>query len=63
MRRFDSHVAAYKAVENELVPAGSLQERIYSPLAYLNKYGFEVIDRLVEVPYKLTAEHYVVHMN
>lgn len=63
LQRFDTHVAAYKAIENELVPTGSLQERIYSPLAYLNKYGFGLIDELLAVPYKLDGKHYVVHMS
>lgn len=60
-RRFDAAVASYKAIQNELVPLDSLQERIYSPLHYLNKYGTEIINQLLEIPYEMNGKHIVVH--
>ncbi|PJK17953.1 bacillithiol biosynthesis cysteine-adding enzyme BshC [Chryseomicrobium excrementi] len=60
-RRFDAAVASYKAIQNELVPLDSLQERIYSPLHYLNKYGTTIVEQLLEIPYELDGKHVVVH--
>lgn len=60
-RRFDATIAKFQAIQNELVPNHSLQERIYSPLHYLNWYGPGIIDQLVELPYKLDGKHYVMH--
>lgn len=60
-RRFDAAIASYKAIQNELVPLDSLQERIYSPLHYLNKYGTKIVDQLLEIPYEMNGKHVVVH--
>lgn len=60
-RRFDATVASYKAIENEIVPLGSLQERIYSPLHYFNQYGFELVDLILSQSYEVDGQHYVLH--
>lgn len=61
-KRFDAETAKFMAIQNELVPNESLQERVYSPLHYLNKYGLDLVDQLVSVPYKLDGKHYVIHL-
>ncbi|MEM1125281.1 MAG: bacillithiol biosynthesis cysteine-adding enzyme BshC [Bacteroidota bacterium] len=48
-----------KAIVN-LVPGGSLQERTYGILYYLNKYSFELIPRLLEELDLDTTQHQVL---
>ncbi|MFC4354363.1 bacillithiol biosynthesis cysteine-adding enzyme BshC [Chryseomicrobium palamuruense] len=61
-KRFDAETAKFLAIQNELVPNESLQERVYSPLHYLNKYGLHFVDQLVSIPYQLDGKHYVIHL-
>lgn len=61
-KRFDAETAKYTAIQNELVPNESLQERVYSPLHYMNKYGLDFVDQLVSIPYQLDGKHYVIHL-
>lgn len=62
-KRFDAETAKFVAIQNELVPNESLQERVYSPLHYVNKYGLNFVDDLLSVPYQLDGKHYVIHLS
>src|SRR5699024_12001033 len=49
----------FTEIELFLHPNGVLQERVYTPLYFLNEYGFAWIEKLnqLEVPYSRSEEH------
>ncbi len=53
------HLGRAKA---NLVPEGALQERFLSPIYYLNKYGMDLSDRLLETLSTDTGTHQVVSL-
>lgn len=55
LRKFDE-------LEAELHPESSLQERMYTPYAYLNNYGTTLIKDLLNLPYKMDGTHNVIYL-
>ncbi|WP_033543526.1 bacillithiol biosynthesis cysteine-adding enzyme BshC [Planococcus sp. CAU13] len=51
----------YDFIENELLPNGSPQERIYSPIPYLNDFGLDLVDRLLELDIKYDKNHKIIY--
>ncbi|MGE5704584.1 MAG: bacillithiol biosynthesis cysteine-adding enzyme BshC [Clostridia bacterium] len=49
-------------LENHLIPGGKLQERVWSIFTYLNTYGPDLVDRLMEVHYPFDGTHKVVYL-
>ncbi|MCT2538068.1 bacillithiol biosynthesis cysteine-adding enzyme BshC [Aquibacillus koreensis] len=52
----------FERIQLALNPDGGLQERCWNIVPYLNRYGFRVIQELLEQPYTMTEEHYVVYL-
>lgn len=48
------------AIENALLPESGLQERIYSPVPYLNQYGKALVEDLLALPMKYDNTHKIV---
>lgn len=48
------------AIENSLLPESGWQERIYSPIPYLNQYGVDLVDDLLALPMTYNKTHKIV---
>lgn len=48
-------------LENELIPNGSPQERIYNPIPYLNDYGPDLVDKLLGLDLKYDNNHKLIY--
>lgn len=55
-------VRTYDNIENEVVPNGGLQERIYTPYVYLNSYGPTLIQDLLRLPFEMDGTHKLVFL-
>lgn len=55
-------VRAYSLLEGELLPDGVLQERVYTPFAYLNSYGPTLIDSILSLPLEIDGSHKVIYL-
>ncbi len=51
----------YDYLENELIPNGTPQERIYNPIPYLNEYGPDLIDKLLDLELKYDKNHKIIY--
>ena len=49
-------------IEQTLLPEGKPQERVYNILEYMNRYGMNLVDRLMEIPYEASGIHRVVYV-
>lgn len=50
----------FRRMESALQPMGSLQERVWNVLYYMNEYGFSFIHDLVELPFVWDNTHKIV---
>ncbi|MBT2581850.1 bacillithiol biosynthesis cysteine-adding enzyme BshC [Planococcus sp. ISL-109] len=48
------------AIENALLPESGWQERIYNPIPYLNQYGVELVEDLLDLPMNYNKTHKIV---
>lgn len=51
----------FDRIEFTLFPQHKPQERVFNIYAYLNRYGFDWIDRLMEVPYEMMGQHRMIY--
>jgi len=58
--RHEVTLTRMQRVEQALLPEGRWQERVYSYFLYANKYGPELIDRLVATPFPPGPAHHIV---
>lgn len=52
----------YRILENELLPEGSLQERIFTPYSFMNHYGSTLVQELLRLPFEMDGTHKVVYL-
>lgn len=52
----------YSILENELLPEGSLQERIFTPYLFMNQYGPDLVQDLLLQPIKMDGTHQVIYL-
>ncbi|MDW0115825.1 bacillithiol biosynthesis cysteine-adding enzyme BshC [Sporosarcina thermotolerans] len=52
----------YRILENELLPEGSLQERLFTPYTFMNQYGPELVRNLLCQPLKMDGTHQIVYL-
>lgn len=52
----------WECISQSLFPLEKLQERVFNVFYYMNKYGEEWIDELVQVPYDLTGGHRIIEL-
>lgn len=53
-------IRQFDAMQLEIYPNDSLQERVYNPFQYLNHYGPSLIRDLCSLPLKIANKHYVI---
>ena len=61
-QRHEAALAKWKRIEQTLLPEGKPQERVYNILEYMNRYGLNLVDRLMEIPYAASGIHRVVYV-
>ncbi|WP_241535823.1 bacillithiol biosynthesis cysteine-adding enzyme BshC [Indiicoccus explosivorum] len=59
-RQHETRIGHYRAIEHELLPKGSLQERIYPPVPYLNLYGPDLVTDLLKLPFNYDEKHKII---
>jgi bacillithiol biosynthesis cysteine-adding enzyme BshC len=60
--RHEVTLSRLNRIETALLPEGEWQERIYSLFFYANKYGLDLLDRLLESPLSPEPAHKVVFL-
>ncbi|WP_368654724.1 bacillithiol biosynthesis cysteine-adding enzyme BshC [Ornithinibacillus sp. 4-3] len=60
--KYANEIKSFDMISNQLHPLGVLQERIWSPLEWMNNYGFEFMKPLIDVDCSFEEEHYVVYI-
>ncbi|SEM41253.1 bacillithiol biosynthesis cysteine-adding enzyme BshC [Paenibacillus sp. cl141a] len=61
-QQHEAALAQWKRIEQTLLPEGKPQERVYNILEYMNRYGLNLVDRLMEIPYDASGMHRVVYV-
>ena len=61
-QQHEAALAQWKRIEQTLLPEGKPQERVYNILEYMNRYGLNLVDRLMEIPYDASGIHRVVYV-
>ncbi|MBA9024973.1 bacillithiol biosynthesis cysteine-adding enzyme BshC [Peribacillus huizhouensis] len=52
----------YERIQNSLFPLNAPQERMWNIFYYVNKYGTDFINELVQQPYTFNNEHKVIYL-
>ncbi|WP_339249539.1 bacillithiol biosynthesis cysteine-adding enzyme BshC [Sporosarcina sp. FSL W8-0480] len=60
--KHDVAIRKYRILENELLPEGSLQERIFTPYSFMNQYGKKLVQDLLNLPLKMDGTHQIVYL-
>ncbi|WP_231378690.1 bacillithiol biosynthesis cysteine-adding enzyme BshC [Virgibacillus sp. CM-4] len=55
-------LAAFNSLHCTLQPEDGLQERIWNPLPWLNRYGLEIIKEITDHSFPLENEHYAIYL-
>ncbi|AWP28853.1 bacillithiol biosynthesis cysteine-adding enzyme BshC [Paenibacillus sp. Cedars] len=61
-QQHEAALAQWKRIEQTLLPEGKPQERVYNILEYMNRYGLNLVDSLMEIPYESSGIHRVVYV-
>lgn len=61
-QQHEAALAQWRRIEQTLLPEGKPQERVYNILEYMNRYGLNLVDRLMEIPYAASGIHRVVYV-
>lgn len=61
-QRHSNTFQKFNRIENSLRPNGAPQERIWNVFYFLNKYGFTMVDDLLDLPFEFDGLHKVVKL-
>lgn len=62
LQKHDVHIRKYERIELALRPNGMPQERVWNVFYYINRYGFDFVDRLLHVDYRWNGLHKIVYI-
>lgn len=60
--KHQTQLERFDYVEAQLYPLGQYQERIYHPYVYLNAYGPNLIQDMMNLLFECDGEHYIVYL-
>lgn len=60
--KHDVTLSKYDRIERSLHPFGGLQERCWNLFYFLNLYGLNLPERLLQLPFDCNGDHYVVKL-
>ncbi|MGG6309917.1 bacillithiol biosynthesis cysteine-adding enzyme BshC [Paenibacillus macerans] len=52
----------FDRIELSLFPLNKPQERVYNIFYYLNRFGMDWIDGLMDIPYAMTGQHRIIYL-
>ncbi|WP_379161214.1 bacillithiol biosynthesis cysteine-adding enzyme BshC [Paenibacillus sp. sgz5001063] len=58
----EAAIRQWERIELSLMPLGKLQERVYNVTYYLNRYGPEWLDELMNIPADYSGNHRLIYM-
>lgn len=61
-QQHEAALRQWQAIGQSLMPLGRPQERVYNIFHYMNRYGMDLIDRLMEIPYEASGTHRLIHV-
>lgn len=62
MRKYETELRKFARVEMSLLPNQTPQERIWNIFYYINKYGFDFLEKLLRLDYKWNGMHKIVYI-
>ena len=62
LRKHDEILAKYDRIDCSLHPNGTYQERVWNVFYFLNHYGLDFIDSLMEMSFRLDGSHYIIKL-
>ncbi|MCG7342775.1 bacillithiol biosynthesis cysteine-adding enzyme BshC [Sporosarcina sp. ACRSL] len=60
--RHETALRKYSILQNEILPEGSLQERIFTPYHFMNEYGPSLVQDLLRQAIKMDGTHQIVYL-
>jgi bacillithiol biosynthesis cysteine-adding enzyme BshC len=60
--QFDSAIRQWDRIELTLLPLEKRQERVYNIFSYMNKYGNELLDQLLQQNIEDPRQHHIVYL-
>ncbi|HET7628799.1 MAG TPA: bacillithiol biosynthesis cysteine-adding enzyme BshC [Bacillales bacterium] len=60
--RHEKVLKHFDRIEACLTPKETPQERVWNVFAFMNEYGLDLVDRLVEQPYEFDGTHKVIYL-
>lgn len=60
--KHDAALRTFSLLEGELFPEGVLQERVYTPYAYLNSYGPSLIQDICQLQFEMDGTHNIIYL-
>lgn len=62
LRKYAAAIQSYNLLEGGLYPERNLQERTYTPYPFLNEYGPQLIDDLLQAELPMNGEHLIIFL-
>lgn len=62
-QKYDHDLLKFDLIDAYLFPNNGLQERCLNIVQFLNKYGFEFIEKLIELPFDINESHKIIYVN
>ncbi|WP_094699538.1 bacillithiol biosynthesis cysteine-adding enzyme BshC [Brevibacillus laterosporus] len=62
LRKHQVEVERVQRLEQSVVPQGNWQERVYPIFTYLNRFGPDLVDRLVGIDFERDGSHQIVYL-
>ncbi|MFX3674199.1 MAG: bacillithiol biosynthesis cysteine-adding enzyme BshC [Paenisporosarcina sp.] len=60
--RHEATLRKYNHIEGIIYPERSLQERIYSPIPFINEAGDSLIEDLLSMPFEFNGKHSIIYL-
>lgn len=59
-KKHEASLRHWDRIQLSLLPQDRLQERVYNVFYYLNRYGLDFLDQVIDVPYDVNAAHRLI---